>query len=56
MARLKMKRLSLAASMTDSKMIIDALQRLGAVDLSEPEETEGFYTLDTSASVSQTER
>lgn len=56
MARLKMKRLSLAASMTDSKMIIDALQRLGAVELSEPEETEGFYTMDTSASVSQTER
>lgn len=51
-----MKRIELIASLTDSKGIVDFLQRVGAVELEDYNEGEHFYNLSTSSTVSQFER
>lgn len=56
MAKLKMQKIALAASMLDSKQIIDALLRFGAIELTDMQEIHGFYKLDTDASVMQVEK
>lgn len=56
MAKLKMMRVELAADLSESKDIIDLLQRRGAVEVSDCEEFAEFEKLPTASTVAQLEK
>lgn len=56
MPKVKMMKFEMLALLSDSKSIIDVLQRKGVVELSRVDEAEGFEKLDTSVSISDYER
>lgn len=56
MAKLKMKKIEIAGLMSDSKDIIDLLQRSGFIELTEQEELPLFSCIDTNYGVSQTNK
>lgn len=53
MAKLKMLRTEVVGSLTDSKNIIDFLQRKGVIEITQPSETDSMFSYDTSASLAQ---
>ena len=56
MAKLKMKCIELLAPLEQSKEIIDCLQRMGTVELTDCEESESLCKLSTGVTVSTFER
>lgn len=56
MPKLEIQKIELIASLSDSKKIIDLLQRQGSVEISKPEEIPSLYTLDTASAVMQNDR
>lgn len=56
MAKLKMKCIELLAPLEQSKEIIDCLQRMGTVELTDCEESEALCKLSTGVTVSTFER
>ncbi len=56
MAKLKMKSIELIAPLEQSKEIVDLLQRMGTVELTDCEEDDALYKLSTGVTVSTFER
>ena len=56
MAKLKMKSIELIAPLEQSKEIVDLLQRMGTVELTDCEEVDALYKLSTGVTVSTFER
>ena len=56
MAKLKMKSIELIAPLEQSKEIVDLLQRMGTVELTDCEEGDALYKLSTGVTVSTFER